>query len=220
MGTDGFILLVSSAVAVFAVSSSAAPATPLRGPVTRLRGVSRSTIRPGVIFTHYWASVRGYRRAHEIYRISWAIGDTHVTLGSALLGTYHPASETVDVHPVSSLGAPAGMLAAINGDFSEYTTRTAYRNSGMLVKGRKIYNFGWGGPGVGSLPSGDFKIGRPRAQPVKLKLPNRLTATIGAFGAPPAAGDQVGAYDTVGTVVTVPRGYVAFTIDSTAFRPV
>jgi hypothetical protein len=218
MASRRIILLLICAVAVFVVSSSAAPATPLPGPVTHLRVLSRKTLRPGVFFTHYRANVRGYPRAQEIYRISWAIGDSHVRLGSALLGTYHPAQETVDVHPVSSLGAPAGMLAAINGDFSQYTTRTAYRNSGMLVKGRKIYNFGWGGPGVGYLPSGAFKIGRPRAQPVKLKLPNRLTATIGAFGAPPAAGDQVGAYDAVGAVVTVPRGYVAFTIDSTAFR--
>jgi hypothetical protein len=218
MASRRIILLLASAVAVFVVATSAAPATPLPGPVTRLRVVSRTTLRPGVIFTHYRASVRGYTRTQEIYRISWAIGDTHVTLGSALLGTYHPASETVDVHPVSSLGAPAGLLAAINGDYSAYTTRSAYRNSGMLVKGRKIYNFGWGGPGVGYLPAGDFEIGRPRAQPVKLKLPNRLTATVGAFGALPAAGDQVGAYDTAGTAVTVPKGYAAFTIDSTAFR--
>jgi hypothetical protein len=218
MGSRRIILLLASAAAVFVVSTSAAPATLLPGPITRLRVVSRSALRPGVFFTHYRASVRGYGRAQEIYRISWAIGDTHVKLGSALLGTYHPAQETVDVHPVSSLGAPAGLLAAINGDYSAYTTRSAYRNSGMLVKNRRIYNFGWGGPGVGYLPAGDFEIGRPRAQPVKLKLPNRLTATIGAFGALPAASDQVGAYDTGGTVVTVPLGYVAYTIDSTAFR--
>jgi hypothetical protein len=218
MGSRRIILLLASAAAVFVVSTSAAPATPLPGPITRLRVVSRSALRPGVFFTHYRASVRGYSRAQEIYRISWAIGDTHVKLGSALLGTYHPAQETVDVHPVSSLGAPAGLLAAINGDYSAYTTRSAYRNSGMLVMNRRIYNFGWGGPGVGYLPAGDFEIGRPRAQPVKLKLPNRLTATIGAFGALPAASDQVGAYDTGGTVVTVPLGYVAYTIDSTAFR--
>ena len=212
------MLLLAGAAVVFAVSTSSAPATLLRGPITRLRVVSRSTLRPGVIFTHYRAKVRGYGRAQEIYRISWAIGDTHVTLGSALLGTYHPAQETVDVHPISSLGAPAALLAAINGDYSAYTTRSAYRNSGMLVKGRKIYNFGWGGPGVGYLPAGDFKIGGPRAQPVKLQLPNRLSATIGAFGAVPAASDQVGAYDSAGTVVTVPKGYVAFTIRSTAFH--
>ena len=217
MGSRRIILLFASAVAVFAVSTSAAPATPLPGPITRLRVVSRSALRPGVIFTHNRATVRGYSRAQQIYRISWAIGDTHVTLGSALLGTYHPAQETVDVHPISSLGAPSRLLAAVNGDYSAYTTRTAYRNSGMLVRHRKIYNFGWGGPGVGYLPDGDFEIGRPRAQPVKLKLPNRLTATIGAFGALPAASDQVGAYDAAGTVVTVPEGYVAFTIDSTAF---
>jgi hypothetical protein len=218
MASRRIILLLASVVVVFVVSTSSAPATLLPGPITHLRVVSRTTLRPGVVFTHYRASVRGYSRAQEIYRISWAIGDTHVRLGSALLGTYHPAQETVDVHPISSLGAPAGLLAAINGDYSAYTTRTAYRNSGMLVKGRKIYNFGWGGPGVGYLPAGDFKIGRPRAQPVKLKLPNRLTATIGAFGAPPAASDQVGAYDTAGTVVSVPNGYAAFTVDSTAFR--
>jgi len=218
MASRRIILLLASAVAVFAVSTSTAPATLLRGPITRLRVVSRSTLRPGVVFTHYRASVRGYSRAQEIYRISWAIGDTHVKLGSALLATYHPASQTVDVHPVSSLGAPAALVAAVNGDYSAYTTRTAYRNSGMLVKGRTIYNFGWGGPGVGYLPAGDFVIGQPRAQPVKLKLPNRLTATIGAFDALPAASDQVGAYDNAGTVVSVPQGYVAFTINSTAFR--
>jgi hypothetical protein len=81
-------------------STSSAPATLLRGPITHLRVISRSTLCPGVIFTHYRSRVRGYRRAQEIYRISWAIGDTHVKLGSALLGTYHPAQETVDVHPV------------------------------------------------------------------------------------------------------------------------
>ncbi len=73
---------------------------------------------------------------------------------------------------------------------------------------------------MGYLSAGDFEVGRPRAQPVKLKLPNRLTATVGAFGALPAGGDQVGAYDTAGTVVTVPKGYAAFTVDSTAFRTV
>ncbi len=218
MPSRRIILLLASAVAVFVVSTSSAPATLLPGPITHLRVVSRTTLRPGVIFTHYHATVRGYGRVQQIYRISWATGNTHVTLGSALLGTYHPASETVDVHPISSLGAPAALLAAINGDYSAYTTRTAYRNSGMLVKNRKIYNFGWGGPGVGYLPAGDFKIGRPRAVAVRLKLPNRLTATIGAFGALPAAGDQVGAYDTAGTVVTVPKGYAAFTVDSTVFR--
>jgi hypothetical protein len=217
MASRRIILLLASALVVFAVSTSAAPATPLPGPITHLRVVSRSTLRPGVFFTHYRATVRGYSRAQEIYRISWAIGDSHVTLGSSLLGTYHPAAETVDVHPISSLGAPAGLLAAINGDYSAYTTRTAYRNSGMLVKNRRIYNFGWGGPGVGYLAAGDFKIGRPRAQPVKLQLPNRLTATIGAFGAPPAGSDQVGVYDAGGTIVTVPKGYAAFTVDSTAF---
>jgi len=218
MASRRIILLLASSVAVFAVSTSSAPAKLLPGPIARLRVVSRTTVRPGVIFTHYRANVRGYSRAQEIYRISWAIGNSHLTLGSALLGTFHPAQETVDVHPISSLGAPAGLLGAINGDYSAYTTRSAYRNSGMLVKGRKIYNFGWGGPGVGYLPSGDFKIGSPRAQPVKLKLPNRLTATVGAFGALPAASDQVGAYDTAGTVVTVPAGYAAFTVNSTAFR--
>ena len=219
MGSRRIILLLASAVAVFAVSTSAAPATPLPGPITRLRVVSRSALRPGVFFTHYRANVRGYRRAQEIYRISWAIGDTHVTLGSALLGTYHPAQETVDVHPISSLGAPAGLLAAINGDYSAYTTRSAYRNSGMLVKNRKIYNFGWGGPGVGYLPAGDFEIGRPRAQPVKLKLPNRLTATIGAFGAAAGRPATRSAPTTPPAPSSrCPQGYVAFTIDSTAFR--
>ena len=128
MASRRIILLLASAVAVFVVSTSSAPATLLPGPISRLRVVSRTTLRPGVILTHYRANVRGYSRAQEIYRISWPIGDTHVTFGSGLLGTYHPASETVDVHPVSSLGAPAGLLAAINGDYSAYTTRSAYRN--------------------------------------------------------------------------------------------
>jgi hypothetical protein len=168
MPSRRIILLLASAVAVFVVSTSSAPATLLPGPITHLRVVSRTTLRPGVIFTHYHATVRGYGRVQQIYRISWATGNTHVTLGSALLGTYHPASETVDVHAISSLGAPAALLAAINGDYSAYTTRTAYRNSGMLVKNRKIYNFGWGGPGVGYLPAGAFKIGRARAVAVRL----------------------------------------------------
>ena len=162
MGSRRIILLLASAVAVFAVSTSSAPATPLPGPITRLRVVSRSTLRPGVIFTHYRATVRGYSRAQEIYRISWAIGDTHVTLGSALLGTYHPAQETVDVHPISSLGAPARLLAAINGDYSAYTTRTAYRNSGMLVKAQEDLQLRLGRPG-GRVSPGRRLRDRPAA---------------------------------------------------------
>jgi len=66
MASRRIILLLASAVAVFVVSTSSAPATLLPGPISRLRVVSRTTLRPGVIFTHYRANVRGYSRGTTV----------------------------------------------------------------------------------------------------------------------------------------------------------
>jgi Phosphodiester glycosidase len=122
------------------------------------------------------------------------------------------------VAKISSLAGTPGLVAALNGDFSAYTTPTAYRNSGILVRKRRIYNFGWGGNGVGYLPNGNFVMGHPTAHATQLLLPNNQAATIGAWNAPPGRPDQVGAYVIPGAKLTVPAGYAAFRVGTTQFR--
>jgi hypothetical protein len=205
-------------MAMCALTTASAPAALPPGPVTTLTTVSSKTVRPGVTLTHYRATVRGYYYDQDIYKLAWKIGNPHLSLQSTLLGKYHPQNQSVDIKKISSLGAPAGLLAALNGDFSGATTSSAYANSGMLVSQRTIYRFGWGGPGVGYAKAGDFKIGSPSAVPVRLQLPKGSTATIGVFGAPPQRADQVGVYAVAGKTLTVPAGYASFTIGSTLFR--
>lgn len=168
--------------------------------------------------THYRASVSGYGRTQEIWKVAWRLGNSHVKLSSRLLGRYHPSNQTVDIAKISSLAATPGLIAALNGDFSARTTQTAYRNSGILVRNRRIYNFGWGGNGVGYLPNGNFVIGHPTARATRLLLPNNQAATIGAWNALPGRPDQVGAYVTPGAKLTVPSGYAAFQVATTQFR--
>jgi hypothetical protein len=200
-----------------ALTTAAAPAALPPGPVVKLATVSAKTVRPGVTLTHYRATVRGYYYAQDVYKLAWKVGNPHLSLHSALLGRYHESNGTVDIARLSTLGSTPGLVAALNGDFSAYVTSSSYVNSGMLVSDRRIYRFGWGGPGVGYGAAGDFTIGKPAAVPVKLRLPGGKTATIGLYGGRPERGDQVGVYNGAGKSLTVPAGYVAFTIDSPLF---
>jgi phosphodiester glycosidase len=204
-------------MAMCALTTASAPAALPPGPMTTLTTVSTITVRPGVTMTHYRATVRGYYYAQDVYKLAWKIGNPHVSLHSTLMGGYHAQSGAVDIKRLSSLGSPTGLVAALNGDFSGYVTSSAYANTGMLVRERRVYRFGWRGPGVGYAKAGDFKIGNPSAVPVRLRLP-ASTATVGVYGGLPQRADQVGVYTRAGRNVTVPTGYVAFTVDSVVFR--
>lgn len=210
------LALISTALLVTAPAS--APAALPAGPISSLWIVSTTTLKPGVTLIHYRATVSSYGRTQDIWKVAWTLGNSHVKLTSRLLGRYHPSNQTVDIARISSLAGTPGLVAALNGDFSAYTTPTAYRNSGILVRKRRIYNFGWGGNGVGYLPNGNFVMGHPTARATQLLLPNAQAATVGAWNALPGRPDQVGAYVIPGAKLTVPAGYAAFRVGTTQFR--
>ncbi len=224
--------LLAAVIAVVAVALAAAPAALASGPIRSGLGkpVSVTTLKPGVTLTRYRVTVLdfGVLRTQTIYKVSWVIGNPHVTLGASPLGTYYADDRSVRLNQIRGWAggsAPAGLTAAINGDFFA-NSRVHYdagRPSGLLVHGRVIYSYGWGGPSVGYLPGGDMLMGRPRAVPSVIKLPGGKTATVGAFnsvssGGVPIHGDQVAVYTGVPASVTVPTGYVGFVLPSTALR--
>jgi phosphodiester glycosidase len=212
------LLAVVAALAALLVTASSAPAALPRGPITRITVLTKKSLRTGVTFTHYRAKVRGYSQAQEIYKVAWTIGNSHVSLASAPLGNYNAGNQTIDVHAMSSaLGAPSSLVAAINGDYSAYTTPSAYHNSGMLVHDRMIYSFGYGGDAVAFLPGGNFRFAHPRAKAAKLKLGGGVYTTVGAINGLPGHSDQVGAYVTAGAKVTVPSRYAGYVVNSDFF---
>jgi len=204
-----------TAVLCIVGSSGTAAALP-SGPIRSLNKLSSVRLKPGVTLTHYRARVAGVARLQDIYKVSWKIGDPHVSLESLPLGSYDARTQAITVNRMSSLGAPRGLLAALNGDFSAQESWTTYRNNGLLVSGRNVMTFGWGGPGVGFLPNGDFVMGTPSVRPTHILLPQGYT-TVGAWDAAPSKGDQVGVYATPGAAVTLPTGTSAFTVATDAF---
>jgi hypothetical protein len=117
------------------------------------------------------------------------------------------------------------MTAAINGDFfaDSWQHNGAGVPSGLLVRARTVYGFGWGGPAVGYLPAGDMVMGTPSLRPTSIALPGGKKATVGAFNALSSNGvtihsDQVAAYVNAGAAVTVPAGYVGYVVPSTVLR--
>ena len=183
IGTSTGVTATGTSAPAPAAPVATAPAAPAPAPAAARGTTATVTLKPGVTLTHYRASVSGYGRTQEIWKLAWTLGNSHVKLSSRLLGRYHPSNETVDVAKISSLAGTPGLVAALNGDFSAYTTPTAYRNSGILVRKRRIYNFGWGGNGVGYLPNGNFVMGHPTAHSTQMLLPNNQAATVGAWNA-------------------------------------
>jgi hypothetical protein len=206
---------VLTAVLCIAGSSGTASALPA-GPISSLNKLSSVQLKPGVTLTHYRARVAGVPRLQDIYKVSWKIGDPHISLESMPLGPYNAANQTITVDRMSSLGAPHGLLAALNGDFSVQESWSTYRNNGLLVSGRNVMTFGWGGPGVGFLPNGDFMMGKPSVRATHIMLPQGYT-TVGAWDAVPGHSDQVGVYATPGATVTLPSGTSAFSVATDAF---
>jgi hypothetical protein len=208
-------------VGLVAVSATA---TAWAGPVTTKVVISRKTLKPGVTLVHSRITVRGVFGAQEVYKLAWKIGNPHVGLHSSLLGPYDDGSTWITDHQISHLstaGAPAGMVAAMTGDYSIYKSWSPTRSitSGVLLQDRKVFRFGTGSLAVGYKPHGRFIMGHPILRPMKLDLPG-TSATIGAFNPDPAAlassikSDQVAAYTHAGQIVTVPTDAVGVVLDS------
>ncbi len=215
--------LRAAAGAAALVLATAAPAF-ASGPITSIRTVSRTALRPGVYLTHLRASVRGFSGRQDLWRVSWPIGDSHVALHTELRGDYDPASRSIADRAISGWAAshPTDLVAAMTGDFSTPTSWRYVRStvSGLLVHNGRVFSWGWGGPGVGYKGSGSFVFGQPTAVPAKLALPGGRSATVGAFGTYPSGlrGDQVAVYTGAGTPVVVPTGAIGVIVDSSALR--
>ena len=174
-------------------------------------------LRPGVTLTHIRARMHS-GPSQDIYRLSWKLGDPHVQLFAEALS--HPtATGSIALNTISRWagnGAPAGFLGALNADFFSQGSNWRYgKPSGMLVQGRRIYDFGTGGPAVGYLTAGRMVMGSPIARPVKITLTEGHTATINAFNPSSAGlslvkGDQV----AVKTWATsrVPSGWIGVVV--------
>src|SRR3954447_5944247 len=199
-----------SALAVLA-AASAGPAT-AAGPIAKgLTATSAKALRSGVTLSQFTMQVNdhGHLRTVRVWKVSWKVGNPHVRLDSALLGGYNTDDRSVKLGRISSWakwGAPAGLVAAVNGDYfaDSWQHYGSGRPSGLLIHDRHVYGFGWGGPAVGFKAGGDLVRGRPSAVPAQLSLPGGKQATIGAFGALPVRGDQVGVFSTQS--VTIPAG--------------
>jgi hypothetical protein len=224
---------LAAVLAVFTVALAAAPAALASGPVQSGLGkpVAVTTLKPGVTLTQYRVTVldAGVLRTQTIYKVSWVAGNSRLTLGASPIGTYYGDDFSVRLNQIRSWAgggsAPAGLTAAVNGDFFADSSvhPGAGRPSGLLVHGRVIYAFGWGGPAVGYLPGANMIMGRPQAVPSLIKLPGGKTATVGAFNSLSSRGiaihgDQVAVYTGIPASVTVPAGYVGFVLPSTALR--
>ncbi len=199
-------------------------ATAWAGPVTTKVVISRKTLKPGVTLVHSRITVRGAFGAQEVYKIAWKMGNPHVSLHSSLLGPYNDGNSWITDHQISHLassGGPAGMVAAMTGDYSVYKSWSPTRSvtSGILVQDRNVFRFGTGSLAVGYKPHGRFIMGHPILRPVKLDLPG-TSATVGAFNPAPAAlgasikSDQVAVYTHAGQTVTVPVGAEGVVLDS------
>jgi Phosphodiester glycosidase len=223
----------AAVTAVSAAALTAAPAAYATGPIQSglTTPVSVTTLKPGITLTQYRVTVAdaGVLRTQNIYKVSWTIGNSHISLDSAALGTYYSDDSSVRLTQIkasaATIAAQSSLAAAINGDFfaDSYTHSGAGRPSGLLIHDRTIYSFGWGGPAVGYMPGGNMVMGRPQAVPSLITLPNGKTATVGAFNALTSRGiaihgDQVAAYVNPGAKVTVPTGYVGFVLPSTVLR--
>jgi hypothetical protein len=203
-------------------------ATAWAGPVTTKVLISRKILKPGVTLVHSRITVRGVFGAQEVYKLAWKMGNPHVGLHSSLLGPYDDSSTWITDHPISHLassGAPAGIVAAMTGDYSIYKSWSPTRSitSGILMQNRKVFRFGTGSLAVGYKPNGRFTFGHPILRPMRLEFPGGTSATVGAFNPAPATlaggairSDQVAVYTHAGQTITVPAGAIGVALSSDA----
>ena len=202
-------------------------ATAWASPITTKVAISRKTLKPGLTLVHSRITVRGVFGAQEVYKLSWKLGNRHIGLHSSLLGAYDDGSTWITDHQISHLassGGPAGMVAAMTGDYSIYKSWSPTRSvtSGVLVQDRRVFRFGTGSLAVGYKPDGRFQFGHPIVRPMKLDFPGGTWATVGAFNPAPAAlatsirRDQVAVYDHAGQTITVPAAAIGVVLSSDA----
>ena len=91
---------------------------------------------------HSRITVRGVFGAQEVYKLTWKLGNKHVSLHSSLLGAYDGSSSWITDHQISHLasaGGPPGMIAAMTGDYSIYKSWSPAQSmtSGLLVQDRR-----------------------------------------------------------------------------------
>ncbi|MDX6547141.1 MAG: Phosphodiester glycosidase [Gaiellales bacterium] len=229
----GRLRFLAAVIAASAAALAVTPAADAAGPIQSglATPVAVTTLKPGVTLTQYRVTVAdaGVLRTQSIYKVSWTIGNSHLSLDSAVLGTYYADDHSVRLTQIrgsaATTSAQSSLAAAINGDFFADSSAHsgAGRPSGLLVHDRTIYAFGWGGPAVGYMPGGNMAMGRPQAVPSLITLPNGKTASVGAFNALSSHGvaihgDQVAAYVNAGARLSVPAGYVGFVLPSTVLR--
>jgi len=233
MGSSRKRIVVAAAAVAASLALAPAASASAPGPIKAglARPTSTKTLKTGVSLTRFKVTVvdAGTRRTIKITKISWKIGNSHVQLNSAALGSYYSDDDSVRLNQIRSWATGAGLggslVAAINGDFFADSRHHSFAGvpSGLLVHARSVYSFGWGGPAVGYERAGGMIMGTPKARPVMLYLPGGHTATVGAFNALSAGGvaihgDQVAAYVNTGATVTVPSGYLGFAMPSTVLR--
>jgi hypothetical protein len=221
------------AVAIAAALAAAPAASASSGPIQSGLGspTSKKTLRPGVTLSVYTVKVldAGVLRTVQIRKVAWQIGNGHLALQSAVLGSAYPDDYAIRLNRISSwysgTAVASSVTAAINGDFfaDDWRHSGAGIPSGVLVHARTVYSFGWGGPAVGYRPAGDMVMGTPSIRPTVISLPGGATATVGAFNGLTTNGvtihgDQVAAYVNPGAHVTVPSGYVGYVLPSAVLR--
>ena len=137
--------------------------------------------------------MRGVFGAQEVYKLSWKLGNQHVSLHSSLLGAYDDSSSWITDHQISHLasaGGPAGLVAAMTGDYSIYKSWSPTQSitSGLLMQDRRVYRVGRGSAG-GRLQAGrPVHHGAPAGAADEARPARRhVMATVGAFNPTPSA---------------------------------
>jgi hypothetical protein len=176
-------------------------------------------LKPGITLTRWRAKLRS-GTTQTIYKLSWKLGDPHVSLMAAALNRPNASGDialgTIS-HWASASGTP-GLLGAINGDFFSSVGWSSGHPSGMLVHSRHVVAFGSGGPGVGYEPDGRMIMGTPSAKPAKLFLGEGQTATIAGFDPGSTLnhlgthGDQVVLKTVTSGPVNVPAGWNGYLV--------
>src|SRR5438309_2156368 len=118
-------------LAVAAATLAAAPDASAAGPIESglANPASVKTLRPGVTLTTYTVTVNdfGVTRRQTIYKVAWTIGNTHVQLNAAPLGSYYSDDTSIRLNRISSWWSSSGLgstvVAAVNGDFFADSSR-------------------------------------------------------------------------------------------------
>ena len=182
------------------------------------------TLKAGITLQHLRAKMRS-GASQDIYKVSWPLGDSHVSLNAEALNTPDSHGDILlgTISNWASQSGGSGLLAAINGDF--FTTVNGHWDeghpSGMLVQSRQVVSFGSGGPGVGYESGGRMVMGTPTAKPSKLMLPNGKTATIESFDSGSAGLSSIHADQVIvktiagsGSQPSIPSGFTGYIVGS------